>query len=326
MTPSFSSSDKDHPEKNRQWWKAGLALLVMFAPGLSLAHDIWLYPEQSIIKKGGILTVHQFVGPELEDAEQGGTTKELPLFRRITTRFDLVTNDRVVDLLSELPDEKTQPVVQPVLQRKLDADGLALVVMDHAFIYDQHSREKFLEYLAHEEYPLFEHEQHDHGHHKHDRHEHTGHPEYKTVDFQAHMGSRADQRERYRRSLKVLVQVGTPEQGDLHRRRLGQELEILLLQNPYQLNPGATLDVQIIFHNRPLTGVLVKAYNRDASGSVIKYKARTDAEGIARFKLDRKGLWLFRLVHLRPCIDGPGKDCKVAHWESDWASYSFKLD
>ena len=136
------------------------------------------------------------------------------------------------------------------------------------------------------------------------------------------MGSRPNQRERYRRHLKTLVQVGAPGKDDLHRRRLGQALEIVLLQNPYQLDPGATLQVQVLFQGNPLSDALVKAYNRDAGGSVIKAKARTDAQGIARFKLNHKGFWLLRLVHLQPCRG----DCRFADWESNWASYSFGLE
>lgn len=325
----FCSRHEYHGEAIQRLCKLCLFLLASLATAYACAHDIWLVPDRFVLAKGDTLTVRQMIGPELESGTMDGAgTQELPLYRRITDRLELVTAAGSVNLLKELPDEETLPVVKPILQRRMDAGGLALVTMEHAFIHDQHSREKFLEYLAHEGYPLADHE-HGHGHeqHKHSQQDqghspHQGHPEHETIDFQAHMGSRPNQRERYRRYLKTLVQVGTPGIDDLHRRRLGQELEIVLLQNPYRLAPGATLEVQILFQDKPLSDALVKAYNRDAEGVVIKAKARTDAQGIARFKLDHKGFWLFRLVHLQPCRG----ECRFADWESNWASYSFGLE
>jgi len=308
--------------------KIGIFLLVHFATGIASAHDIWLAPEQSVMQKGDTLTVHQWVGAELEQGTMDGEgTKELPLIRRITQRFELITAAGSVDLLSELPDEKTRPVVKPVLQRRIDSDGLVLVAMEHAFIYDEHAREQFLEYLEHEGYPL-EHREHRHEGQRHDGQRHEKHAvhEHGVEDFLSQLASRPTQRERYRRFLKTLIQVGQPEQGPLHRRQLGQELEILLLQNPYQLDTGSTLEVKVLFQGEPLSGRQVKAYNRDENGRVAKSSARTGTDGIARFRLDRNGFWLFRLVHLRPCdsrADATG--CEFADWESDWASYSFEL-
>ena len=65
-------------------------------------------------------------------------------------------------------------------------------------------------------------------------------------------------------------------------------------------------------------------HNSDGTRPVSEAKARTDARGIARFKLDRKGAWLVRLVHLLACPDPA--DCDDADWQSYWASYTFELD
>ncbi len=102
---------------------------------------------------------------------------------------------------------------------------------------------------------------------------------------------------------------------------LGPKLDIRLRQNPYQLDPGDDLEVLILFDGEPLADKLVWAFNRDPEGLASASKARTNARGIARFTLDRKGSWLVRLVHMLPRPDAPEVD-----WESYWASYSFKLD
>lgn len=277
--------------------------LSLLTAGLAGAHDIWLFPERFTLAKGDTLIVHQLVGPELNaEALQSDGVQELPLLRSMTSRFELITPEGSFDLLSELPDMRTQPEVKPVLNRKLDFEGLAVVTMEHDFIYHELSGEQFLQYLEHEEFKL--------------------------EAFQGHIGFRPKQRERYARYLKTLVQVAEVAKADLHKQVLGQKIEIVLLQNPYLLDPGDHLDVQVLFEGEPLRDRLVRAYNSDGTGPVWKSKARTDAGGIARFSLDRGGFWLFRLVHLRPCIERSESDvgCSFVDWESYWASYSFELD
>lgn len=264
-----------------------LTLLILLI-NVAYSHDIWLLPNRFVLSNGDTLTVRQLAGSELE------TEVELELLRRMTPRFEFITSSGLVDLLSELPDFKSQPVVKPVLERKLDFDGLALLTMDHAFIHHEFSREEFSEYLEHEEFKL--------------------------EKFQNHIGSKPRQTERYARTIKCLVQVGDIVDGDLHKQVVGQKLEILLLQNPYLLDPGDELEVQVLFDGEPLRGQLVTAFNGNGKRLISTSKARTDEQGIARFKLDREGFWLIRLVHLFPSSD-PDVD-----WESYWTSYSFQLD
>ncbi len=264
-------------------------ILSFLSFSIVYSHDIWLYPEQFALSKGATLTVRQLAGSELD------IEVELQLLRRMTPRFELITRDSSVDLLSDLPDERTQPEIKPVLKRRLDFEGLALLAMEHDFVHTEISTKKFLEYLEHEE---FEKEQ-----------------------FQDRVGHRQEERERYARTLKCLVQVGDVSEGDLYKRALGQKIEILLLQNPYRLNPGDDLEVQILFDDQPLRDRLVTALNGDGKKLVSKSTARTNEEGIARFTLARAGFWLIRLVHLMP-----NTDLSYVDWDSYWASYSFKLE
>ncbi len=108
---------------------------------------------------------------------------------------------------------------------------------------------------------------------------------------------------------------------------VGQRLEILLLQNPYLLDPGDDIEVQVLFDGEPLHDKLVKAFHKTGRGVVTKSKARTNQDGIARFRLDEAGPWLIRLVHMLPCAELADLDCEEdAYWESHWASYSFALN
>lgn len=271
---------------------------VLLLVGVLDAHDVWLAPDRFALTRGDTLIVRQWAGTELE------TEHDLPLQRTITRRFELVTPTGTVDLLDDLPDLRAQPVIQPVLKRILDFEGLAVVVMEHAFIHEEFSREEFLEYVEHEEFDL--------------------------ERFRDHMGRGPVERERYRRSLKSLVQVGEVKEGDLHRRVLGQRMEILLLENPYLLDAGDELPVQVLFQGEPVAGQLVMAYSRERTRNgtdrIASSKARTDASGIVRFSLDRPGSWLLRLVYMRPCAELEPASCRDVDWESYWASYTFELD
>ncbi len=83
------------------------------------------------------------------------------------------------------------------------------------------------------------------------------------------------------------------------------------------------MHVRILFEGRPLADKLVMALHRQGNGPVAKFRARTDAKGIATFRLSAPGQWLIRLVHMRACADIPGSDCEDYDWETDWASLTF---
>ena len=277
--------------------KALIAVLALatslLVAGVAYSHDVWLLPDQFHIARGRTLTLRQFSGIELENAD------EVELFRQSTPVFRLITPDDTIDLLEELPDMSTQPVVMPVLERALDFDGLALVTMEHAFIHTAFPADKFVEYLEHEEYNV--------------------------DDFKDRLAGRKFELERYARTLKTLIQVGDSLEGNVSGRVLGQRIEIILLQNPYSLAVGDKLEARVLFDGEPLQDRAVMAFSQTAGGVVTKTIARTDENGVAAFTLDRKGVWLLRLVHLRPCEE-PGDDpCDSAGWESFWASFTFSF-
>lgn len=264
-----------------------LALCLLVA-GVASAHDMWLRPASFRLAPGDTLIVHQLVDAELEAA------REVELLRLMTPRFELMTGDSTIDLLRHLPDMREQPVIRPVLRRVLHTEGPALLAMTHAFIHTQFTTSAFEDYLEHEAYEVEE--------------------------FRDQMGDKAVHTERYGRTFKSLVQIGESAGGDLHARVVGQKLEILLLQNPYLLDPGDSLHVQVLFEGRPLAGQRVTAFNGEGEQRRSISHGRTNSDGVVRFALDREGFWLIRLLHLYPA---PVED---VDWESYWASYTFWLD
>ena len=123
--------------------------------------------------------------------------------------------------------------------------------------------------------------------------------------------------ERYSRFLKSIVQVGDNVTGN-SKTRIGSKLEIVPLDNPYRKKVGGMLSFQVWFDGRPLTEHTVFADNRDGD-SITTQELKTDKGGVAEVKLNRKGIWLIRVVHMERCETR----CGEADWESFWGALSF---
>lgn len=285
------------PAKRALIGRALIAFAMVAAAGGADAHDLWLFPDRFEIDQGDLLVVRQLLGAELTLAGPGREdVEELPLLLDLTFRFELLDSSGTTNLL-----RRSDPAEgEPVLARRMDAEGLALISMEHEYIYHMFPNQEFVDYLVHEELD--------------------------PAGFREHMGERAEQGEAYARGMKSLVRVGAVLDGDLYGRELGQKLEILLLQNPYALDFGDQIEARILFDGEPLAGELVFAYTETPSGGVTKLRSRTDDDGVARFPIDQTGAWLIKLVHIRPCAPESEVECLFADWESYWSSYSFAID
>ncbi|MCZ6691534.1 MAG: DUF4198 domain-containing protein [Planctomycetota bacterium] len=273
-------------------FKGGIAaiVLVLLATAPALAHDYWLAPEKFSVKKGESLVVRLHVGMALEPE----TERELQKDR--TERFALVTSERAIDLLEGAEDGTT-----PVLRRKMEDEGAVLLVMDRAFAFIELEDEKFSEYLEHEGLGEIE-------------------------KLREKIGHRKKERERYKRCLKSLVRVVEEKgarptgAGRLAGKVVGQDIEIVLLDDPFAAKPGTSIRAKVLFEGKPLAGKDVMAHHRGEETGFTRLEARTDANGVVAFRLEEAGLWVMRLVHMRI-----SSDKKAADWESFWAVYTFEI-
>jgi hypothetical protein len=123
-------------------------------------------------------------------------------------------------------------------------------------------------------------------------------------------------RERFRRSAKLLVQVGafvdaTP------MTPTGQRIEIVPRDDVVRAPAGRDLRFALLYQGRPLAGALVKAWHRETTGVQV-LSARADASGEAILRLPAGGFWLLNVVHMEPAAAGDS-----VQWESFWGSLSF---
>ena len=90
-------------------------------------------------------------------------------------------------------------------------------------------------------------------------------------------------RERFRRHVKTLIQVGPPTAprgvpDTTFARRTGQRLEVMPLNNPLIMQLGAALGIQILFDGQPLASALVKAWHSQA-GQTLLIRSTTSSSG-----------------------------------------------
>ena len=127
-------------------------------------------------------------------------------------------------------------------------------------------------------------------------------------------------RERFSRSVKSLIQVGSsPVQG--YDRVLGMTLELVPEADPQGASAGR-LPVRLLHEGKPLHGALVVAMRRTpgsgGDGEVV-VRSRTNAEGRVEVPLI-SGVWLMKAVHMERAEAGTGAD-----WESVWTALTFRV-
>lgn len=133
-------------------------------------------------------------------------------------------------------------------------------------------------------------------------------------------------RERYRRHIKTLIEVGPVPQAvqalDLtYALHAGQRLELMPARNPLALAPGDDLPITISFDNQPLAGALVKAWHKH-NGQLVMIRATTSAKGEVTFNLPYAGDWMVSVVHMTPAVDGNEEG---VDWDSFWGNLTFHL-
>ena len=256
------------------------AILLSLLSATTFAHEYWFEPDKFMLSANEKTAVHLFVGDGLIKDKQ-----ERPFQLDKTPMFQLFYGNQTLDLKPSLKDE-----AMPFYNFSAEKSGNYLLAMERNWSFIKIETAKFENYLREDgmEYIIAEREK---------------------------LGERNKEgRERYSRYLKSLLQVGD-KRDDVYKRKLGQKLEIMPLENPYSKKVGDKLKFQILFNGKPLVNRTVFADNRKSETQ----KFITDKNGEITMKIDNQGLWLVRLVVMQRCTS----DCGEADWESFWGAISF---
>ena len=224
----------------------------------ALAHEYILIAYKYKLQKGDTLEMHLFV------ADGFNVEMERPMQTSITKKFEMINENGVTDLLAT-----TKNGALPIVNYKVDFDGLGLLHLERDYTKHIMATDKFLDYL---------------------KEDHIENIKVKNDP------TKKVQKERYTRYLKALVQSGNKPTDTLYKTITGQTFEIVLLQNPYVLRNGNLMKVQLFFRGKPLANKVLTARNRTGNKPSNAFTARTDGNGICSFKLSGKGDWFIGVL------------------------------
>jgi hypothetical protein len=245
------------------------------------AQSAWLALEPASSAPGQHVTVRLLQGNDPAAAQP------VAIEPRQTERFALLQGQRATDLATA---EATASVTTP----EFDQAGPYLVVLTRGALFRELTAMEFAEVL--------------------------GATAPGGMMPQGMPKPRERQRLRQWDFAKAIGQVGSETEGGLHHRVVGQQLELVMLQNPLLLAPGDEQIVQVYFDTRPLAGQQVTAEHLTADGRLLRVSQDTDAHGAVRIALPEAGPWLLRTAYLQRC-----KACTDADWDSYTASFTFVL-
>ena len=263
----------------RRVFSAILTIALFSAP--SMAHEYWFEPASFFPKVNEKIDLKLFLGEGLKVEE------EMPFRAAKTVSFRHYYGESRLDAKNNVDES------MPFYSFTSGSEGNHLFAMERNWSYitlepdkfDAYLREDGMEYILEERRKLGE--------------------------------SQKPARERYSRFIKTLLQIGK-KRDNIFKKKTGLKLDITPLENPYTKRVGDSLTFKVEFDGRPLAGRTVFADNRDGE-TISKQKLVTDSKGRVKVKLDRRGVWLVRLVFMQRCVT----DCGDADWESRWGAFSF---
>lgn len=146
--------------------------------------------------------------------------------------------------------------------------------------------------------------------------EHDGIPDVLAARMQS--GASGEVWERYAKHVKAVFQVGD-RRTDGFDVVLGYPAEIVVLNNPYELQVGGKIRVRCLVDGKPVVNQFVAA-GGDHDGTVIEERsARTDSHGEATFTLDEVGKWYVRFINMTESDDSE------IDYRSKWATVTFEI-
>lgn len=259
--------------------RIAVAAWAVSLSSLAGAHEFWLQPTPFTLSPGGSTTIGMFVGEQFE-----GERVAISPWHAAGIQVHAAGNRQ---------GQVKMRVDSPEMRLTFNRVGTHIIAFDSAASMLTLSADKFHAYLHQEGLDAIIRQR--------ERDGAAGTPG----------------RERYRRNTKALVKVGRSDSG--YAKRTGQRLEIVPLADPLSAAPGATLGFQLFFDGKPLSGALVKAWNRRGDQTLV-VRAHSDADGSVRVTLPHAGAWMVSTVHMIPAIGSDETD-----WDSFWGNLTFEL-
>lgn len=280
---------KTGKQRGCSWLKAALLPLLLTAVTMeSQAHEYWLEPSGESWASGEVLEA------DIRNGENF-LGSALPFQPEAFTRAGLISETERRSLDGRLGD-------YPAFRMPLHEAGLHLLLLET-------SRRE----LRHEEYSDFEIFLNYHGlQNVGESHQARGLPMKNIV-------------EHYYRYCKALIHVDDPSlPGGVSAtgknptpalKAQGQQVELVATNNPFLSD---SVQLQLLFKGAALPGRQIEMFHRDERQVVTRRVADTDEFGLVEFTTDAAGDYLLNSVMLAE------PDDRAAHWETHWASLTFR--
>lgn len=248
---------------------------------MAQAHEFWLQPDQYRYPPGETAVIRFRVGENFT-----GEPWNLERHRADVLKWYFQTGEK--DLRSEIKNQKNKNLEIPALKA-----GTHLFALQSNAAYIEMGGQKFNDYLQEDGID-------------------------NVLDQRKKTNDTTRAREFYTRYAKLLIQAG-PTTDNTFQRRVGFPLEIVPLQNPYNLKSGDYLDCRILHNSRPLPHQKVKVWSF-IGNRIFLQNLYTEKDGTLRFPLSSKGPWMVSSVVMEKSAR-PGAD-----YESKWASLVFGIE
>lgn len=109
---------------------------------------------------------------------------------------------------------------------------------------------------------------------------------------------------------KALINVA-PSAPDAFTHAIGQNMEIVPLENPYLKRVGDELRVQVLHQGKPVPYCQIFAtYVGFSSHEAYAYSCKADSKGIASIRLLNHGQWIVLAVRREPAPEELKKQCR----------------
>lgn len=263
--------------------KTAFTLLLLLSASILLdAHEFWVKPSRFFFKKNEVVDLVAMVGESYEGEPWGGQERRF-------TSFEHFSGSKQRSLLKHVVQSDESVAIKPL---KLTAEGTQLLAFSTNNSYIELGPVDFLAYLREDGLD-------------------------NAIEFrQKNNENNKTSRELYRRSAKVLLQVGeTPTAGfdvasDLH-------LDIIPKSNPYALTKAGGITFEILYQTKPLANALVRCWQKIDGKTELKM-LRSDKNGLVTFDIDKAGDYMISVV----CMERLSDNTK-ADWQSTWGSLVF---
>ncbi|MEQ8272407.1 MAG: DUF4198 domain-containing protein [Deltaproteobacteria bacterium] len=233
--------------------------LVLLAPRLAAAHDLWLLPPDAPAKVGAPVEIRVTQGM---DFPGDSPAPKVERFARVVV---VGPDGKTVDV-ERKPPRGDAGILRFVPRRA----GVHVVAVDTAPKSIELSADDFNHYLVADGMPQWFVARHEAG----------------ELDRNAV--------ERYAKSVQLLVEVGdTPSAVPTVKQRL----RIVPLVDPFSLGEHDVLRFRVLLDDKPLANARV-GFDTARDGPEPSATARTNAEGEAAFAVLGPGLYTLRLTHL----------------------------